>query len=125
MVSQPTTQKTSTRGGISSVHHTIRFCPYLSIQRREHSMENVKSVLDQIRKASDMASLSQVTMVHGYLETVGKVEIQIHDRGEDDDLRYSIHARTLDLEKPKTANSNAEADLETAIATTHWYQLSS
>lgn len=87
-------------------------------------MENVGTVIDQIRKASDIASLSQVTIFHGYLETVGKVEIEVHDRGEDDDLRYSIHAKTLDLPKQKTANSHAEADLETAIATTHWYQLS-
>lgn len=86
-------------------------------------MENVAQTLEQISKATGMDGLSQVTMVHGYLDQVGKVEIEIHDRGEDDDLRYAVVARTLDLPVQKSATGNPEADLDTAIALVHWGDL--
>lgn len=81
---------------------------------------NTKDILDAIGAASGMDSLSKVTIVHGYRDGVGKVVIELHDRGEADPLRYSVHAYTLDLPERRTTNSNAEADLDTAIATTHW-----
>lgn len=86
-------------------------------------MTDVAQTIDWIRKNSDLTDLTQVTYFEGYLETVGKVVVEVHDRGEDDQLRYTIHARTVDLPVKKTANSNAEADLEVAIATTNWQDL--
>ena len=86
-------------------------------------MENLTQILEQVSSASGMHGLSQVTTLHGYLEEVGKVEIESHDRGEDDDLRYAVYAKTLDLPEEKTATGNPASELDTAIATTHWYQL--
>lgn len=86
-------------------------------------MNNVAKTLELIGNATGMHGLSQVTIVHGYLDEVGKVEIEIHDAGENDDRRYSIWAKTVDLDVQKTATGNSEPELDTAIALVHWGDL--
>lgn len=86
-------------------------------------MTNVAKTLELISNATEMHGLSQVTIVHGYLDGVGKVEVEIHDAGENDDRRYSIWAKTLELDVQKTATGNPEPELDTAIAVVHWGDL--
>lgn len=80
-------------------------------------------IISQIQKVSEITELAQVTTFEGYLEGAGKIEVSIRDRGEGEQYRYSVYARTLDLPVQKTATGNPERELDTAIATTHWYQL--
>ena len=87
-------------------------------------MENLEKVITQIQEASGIREVAEVTTLTGDLEGVGTVEITIRDRGANNaQYRYSVWGRTLDLEKQRTAVSNAGPDLETVIATTHWYAL--
>jgi hypothetical protein len=90
---------------------------------RIRKLNNVSKTLELLSDATDLHGLSQVTLVHGYLDGVGKVEVEIHDSGENDDRRYAIYAKTLDLDVQKTATGNPEPDLDTAIALVHWGDL--
>lgn len=86
-------------------------------------MENLKEVIDLIEKSSQITEVTKETILKGYLEEVGEVEVVVGDRGEGSSPRWSVWARTLDLPTQRTAVSNSGDDLETVIATTHWYQL--
>lgn len=85
-------------------------------------MQNLKDVIKQIEEASKISEVAQETRLTGFLDGV-EVAITIRDRGENDPLRWSVWAETLDVEPTRTAGSNPGADLSTVIATTHWYQL--
>lgn len=91
-----------------------------------YSRENevkAQNIIDQIKKFGEMTSVSQVTTFHGYLEGVGKIEIEILDNGEADHLRYAVRGRTLDMPQQKTVSSNAEPDIASAISMTKWWKL--
>lgn len=84
---------------------------------------NTRQIIEKIQSASEITELAQVTTFEGYLEGAGLVEVTIRDRGEGEQYRYNVFARTKDLDVQKTATGNPERELDTAIATTHWYQL--
>lgn len=85
-------------------------------------MEDMKTVIDEIAKASGISELAQVTTFSGDLEGVGEVVVSIRDRGEGHRYRYAVSAHTVN-EPIKTAAGNPEAELDTAIAVVHWGDL--
>lgn len=86
-------------------------------------MNNQTPIMDMIKKYGQFTDVSEVKYFEGFLDNVGKVIIEVHDRGPDDDLRYAVVARTVDLEKERTATGNPAADLDVVMATVHWDQL--
>lgn len=85
-------------------------------------MEDLESIITQIQKASGLTEVARVTTFEGYHETAGKVEIRVRDRGVPGPHRYSVFAQSVDF-PGKTATGNSEAELDTAIATAHWFNL--
>jgi len=86
-------------------------------------MEDLKAVIDRISQVSGIFELAQETKFTGYLDGVGEIEVTVRDRATNDRTRYSVSARTLDIEPERIAAGNPEADLDMAIIGVHWNKL--
>lgn len=80
-----------------------------------NKLEEITEIINAIKKNSPLTEPYHVTTFRSELEGVGRVEVEIHDRGEDDNLRYGVVARTLDLDTPLSEASNAEESIEDAV----------
>jgi hypothetical protein len=66
---------------------------------------------------------SKITTVQGYRNTeAGPIEVtvELHDRGESADPRWSVVART---DNGRSASGNPDNNLDVALATVHWWDL--
>lgn len=94
-------------------------------------MERLSDVIAWIENQSGMTEVSEVTVLHGYLDSA-EVEVTLRDRGENADpasTRWSVSARILDEQsledvlKDTTESGNAESTLQQAISVVKWKEL--
>lgn len=87
-------------------------------------MEEENALIDLIAKSSGLTEVAKKTTTYsGYLDEVGEVEVTIRDRGIGQHSRFAVSARSLDLDAPRMAAGNSEADLTMAIIGVHWDDL--
>lgn len=84
---------------------------------------DLNETISRITTASGLSEVRQVTTYEGELEGVGRVEVTVSDRGVGEHSRFSVFARTLDLDVEKTAAGNSDAELDVAISGVHWDDL--
>ncbi|MCB5291510.1 hypothetical protein [Arthrobacter sp. SO3] len=85
-------------------------------------MQDQSKVIEQLSAIEGLSEVSHVTHFSAYVGT-DEVDIKVFDRGFADPYRYTVFASTVDAEPRRTATGNGADDLDTAIATTHWGQL--
>nr|WP_015061720.1 hypothetical protein [Arthrobacter sp. 31.31]AFK88727.1 type 4 fimbrial biogenesis protein PilW [Arthrobacter sp. 31.31] len=83
--------------------------------------DNAKIIarLSEIEELSEVSHVTEFSAWHGGEE----VSVKIFDRGSADPYRYRVFAEVIGSNPRRTATGNGGDDLDTAIATTHWYQL--
>lgn len=89
---------------------------------------DIRDTSDVIKALNAAASGNETWRVERFVmerskddATFQEVVVEILDRGPDISPRYHVAAQTKDGTKSCTGNSGD--DLETVIATVHWYQL--